>query len=100
LLEASEREGIVVEVWPFDGLHLTGSKAHVAIEPYPTLVRERGIVQSDENDAVASTAWAQKLDREGALHEALDLRGLGSVEQARVRFEGWIAGIRVDQHLA
>ncbi len=93
LLDISERERIAVEVWPFDRTHLGGSKAHVAIEPYPSLVRERGIVQSDENDAVASTTWAQKLDREGALHEALDLSGLGSAQQARVRFEGWIAGV-------
>jgi hypothetical protein len=82
-----------VRVWPFDGIAIAEyARDHVMIEPYPTLVRDAQLVQSDENDAFASTFWAQKNDRGGILANALDLSALSVAEQQQVMFEGWIAG--------
>jgi hypothetical protein len=92
LLHECERAGIPVHVWPFDDIDVGLLTGHVAIEPYPSLVREAGIVQTDVNDAVASTLWAQRLDREGTLREVLSLDNLSAEEQRRVRLEGWMAG--------
>lgn len=93
LLQDCEREGIAVALWPFDGLRLNELDGHVAIEPYPSHVREKGLVQTDENDAVASTAWAQHHDENGTLEGQLDLGALTPRDRDRVRFEGWIAGL-------
>ena len=93
LLEACEREQVPVSVWPFDGLSLDELAGHVAVEPYPSLYRDEGVVQTDENDAVACVTWMQRHDRDGSLARRLELRAVPSAQRARVQLEGWIAGV-------
>ncbi len=95
LLRWAEGEGIPVAVWPFDGLRVgeLPEHGHVMWEPYPTLVRAKGIAQSDLNDAHAATEWARDEDRSGALPSTLDLSRLDLADHHRVRIEGWIAGV-------
>lgn len=97
LLEDCAREEISVSAWPFDALSVRdlGRGTHVAVEPYPSLVREAEIVQTDANDAIASATWAQRLDRAGDLQDALDLTKLDAVHHRRVRLEGWMAGVPI-----
>lgn len=94
LLDDCEREGVPVKVWPFDGLALDTLGATVAIEPYPSALRAKGILKSDENDAIGCATWAQRHDHDGTLLAELDLSGLGPAGQRRVRVEGWMAGAR------
>jgi hypothetical protein len=96
LLDWARDAGVSIAAWPFDGPTLADydRQAHVMIEPYPSLVREEGVAQSDENDALASTRWAQQHDRAGTLLGELDLSGLGKDVLAQVMYEGWMAGAR------
>ncbi len=95
LVAWAKEEHVRVSVWPFDGLraedYATGH--HIMIEPYPSLVRAEGVIQSDLNDALASTIWAQSMDRRGVLAYELDLSAVPISSLDRVRFEGWIAGV-------
>lgn len=94
LLDGSAAAGVQVRVWPFDALRLADlDECHLAIEVYPSRVRCAGVAQSDIHDAIACTAWAQHKDRSATLARELDLSGLSAVDQARVKLEGWIAGI-------
>ena len=91
LLQDAERDGIRVTVWPFDGLHLDAlPDSHLTLELYPSAVRAKGVVKSDANDAIASTAWAQAQDRAGTLASAIDLRVRPLADHQRIHFEGWI----------
>jgi hypothetical protein len=93
LLRRCKGEGVPVAVWPFDGLMITDpayAGAHVMIEPYPTAVRPPSTVQTDDSDALASTAHLRDIDARDTLDKMLDLAGLDSAEKARVKFEGWI----------
>lgn len=94
LMDACARGGISLQMWPFDGLDLDSLSGHVFVEPYPSLVRAAGIVQSDANDALAAATWARDHDRAGKLRAELDLRSLPPEARAIARFEGWIAGHR------
>jgi hypothetical protein len=94
LMDACEADRVPLQAWPFDGLDLAALTGHVFLEPYPSLVRAEGVVQSDANDAIAATTWARDHDRAGTLRHQLDLRHLAPERQDVVRFEGWIAGHR------
>ena len=91
LVECADKN-VAVNVWPFDSLSIEDLSDHVAIEPYPSLVRDAGVVQNDANDAIASTTWAQRLDRDGILGKELDLTSLGREQKRTVKIEGWMAG--------
>jgi hypothetical protein len=93
LMATCEKEKLHVAVWPFDGLSITEpayTNAHVLLEPYPTAVRQRHIVQTDEADALASVARVQDADAGGNLCQLLDLSSLKPPDVPIVRFEGWI----------
>jgi len=97
LLVETQRLGIPVAVWPFDGLDINSiayEGRHVMFEPYPSSVRDPGVRQTDWNDAEASVLFIQQADRAGKLAARLDLHELTDEQQAQVLFEGWIIGHR------
>lgn len=92
LLDACDREGIPVLVWPFDrGFDISKYDGHhVLIEPYPSAVRPAHIPQTDWDDAASSLIAVQSADRAGNLKSLLDLKELPNEHHARALFEGWI----------
>jgi hypothetical protein len=96
LLDWAAQDGVPVAVWPFDGLRIDAyaARQHVALEAYPTLVRPKGVKQSDLADALAVVRWLQRVDRAGALAAEMDLGALSPADRRRAAFEGWIAGAR------
>jgi hypothetical protein len=97
LLFECQRMNIPLAVWPFDGLDIRSAAYeghHVMFEPYPSAVRDAGVVQTDLNDAVASVLCVQRADQGGQLPQQLDLVALSAADRLRVAFEGWIVGHR------
>lgn len=93
LLHRCECEGVRLAVWPFDGLSIRDSiyaDTHVMIEPYPSAVRNATVAQTNDSDALASTAHIRDMDAQDKLAEQLDLSRLDRAKAAVVRFEGWI----------
>lgn len=93
ILHRCASEGVKVAAWPFDGLSIDDSAysdSHVLIEPYPSAVRAGTVAQTDDEDALASTAHISDLDARGVLSEELDLSGLDAANARIAKFEGWI----------
>lgn len=93
LLARCHSAHIPIRCWPFDGLSITSpvyENAHVLVEPYPSAVRSKDVVQSDRDDALASVALVQGADLDGTLSDLLDVSALSPEDSAVVLFEGWI----------
>jgi hypothetical protein len=101
LIERCEQERIQLRFWPFDGLDIFDpeyERAHVAVEPYPSALRPKGVKQTDANDALYTALAVQEADLKGQAGRLFDLSRLRPSDVSVVRLEGWIVGHLVGSH--
>ncbi len=94
LVEQFDRAGVDVGFWPFDGRSIDDpayAGKHVGVEIYPTLLRPRGIEQTDSNDALYSALYCRELDGNGEIHLAMTIPDADLEARSCLR-EGWILG--------
>lgn len=80
--------------WPFDGLNIQSNSyrnKHVAIEIYPSAVRE-GPQRSDDHDASETCRAVRDADANGSLRELMNLQ-VSQDNESRILKEGWIIGM-------
>lgn len=83
-----------VHVWPYDG-EAPPPGVSVLAECYPSIFRRRYPREErtvDEQDAMATARWLQRVDRNGSL-AAYFHPPLTQPERALLSIEGWILGI-------